>query len=145
MERSAPQNRRLTVPKTFKMMLVRPVMTNLKMTVRNDCTVSACRLPPTPTLSINALTSVCQGQGSWPLDRCMPPAPKLLGSEIKQTFLSTNLACLLAFEHRNSQTPRSPPCPQHTHTFSNKSTRRSNGKPFYCITLFLDVCKELII
>ena len=27
-----------------------------------------------------------------------PPSPQLLASEIKQTFLSTHLACLLAFE-----------------------------------------------
>ena len=26
-------------------MLVRPVMTNLKMTVRDDCAASACKLP----------------------------------------------------------------------------------------------------
>ena len=37
--------------------------------------------------------------GSWPLDRCLPPSPsQLLASETKQTFLSTNLACLLASE-----------------------------------------------
>jgi len=34
--------RRLTEPKTTKMMLVRSSMTNLKMTVRNDWAVSAC-------------------------------------------------------------------------------------------------------
>ena len=30
------------VPKTIKMLLIRPPMTNLKMTVRADCAVSAC-------------------------------------------------------------------------------------------------------
>ena len=53
-------------------MLVRPLMTNLKMTVRN------------------VLCCFCM----W------PPKPQMLASEIKQTFLSINLACLLAFERR---------------------------------------------
>ena len=35
-------------------MLVRPLMTNVKMTVRDDCTVSACT--PHPTLSTKVLT-----------------------------------------------------------------------------------------
>ena len=39
------------------------------------------------------------GVGSWPLDRYLPPSPtQLPAPEIKQTFLSTSLACLLAFE-----------------------------------------------
>ena len=47
-----PWNWRLTVVKTIKMMLVRPRMTNFKMTVRADCAVSACSTNP---LSIKAL------------------------------------------------------------------------------------------
>jgi len=36
------QSGRLTVPKTIEVTLVRPPMTNLKMTVPADCAVSAC-------------------------------------------------------------------------------------------------------
>ena len=48
---------RLTVPKTIKMTLVRPLMTNFKMTIRADWAVSACS--PLP-LSVKALSSDCQ-------------------------------------------------------------------------------------
>ena len=48
---NGPWNCRLTLPKSTKMMVVRPLMTNLKMTVRDDCTVSACS-PPPPTHSV---------------------------------------------------------------------------------------------
>ena len=42
---------------------------------------------------------LCQGRRSRPLDRCLLPSSfQLLASETKQTFLSTNLTCLLAFE-----------------------------------------------
>ena len=48
-----------------------------------------------------------EGLGIWPLDRPLPsPAstpthtPLLLASEMKQTFLSTNLASLLTFEEQ---------------------------------------------
>ena len=72
-----------------KMTLVRPLMTNLKVTVRADCAVSACsRL----LLSIKALAPLAASAGGVGL------CPQLLASEIKQTFLSTNLSCLLAFE-----------------------------------------------
>ena len=63
-------NWRLTVPKRTKMMLVRPLMTNLKMTVRADCTVSAC----SPLLQpIRALPHWLSVRGSWPFDRCHHP------------------------------------------------------------------------
>ena len=97
--KNGPWNCRLTLPKSTKMMVVRPLMTNLKMTVRDDCTVSACS-PPPPT------HSVCKS--SHPLfvrggEVCLctdvfNPSLQLLASEIKQTSLSNNLACLLAFE-----------------------------------------------
>ena len=41
-----PWNWRLTISKTTKMTLVRPPMTNLKLTVTDDCAVSACSSPP---------------------------------------------------------------------------------------------------
>ena len=53
-------------------MLVGTLMTSLKMTVRN------------------VLWCFCM----------LPPKPQLLASEIKQAFLSINLACLSAFEWR---------------------------------------------
>ena len=66
---NGPWNWRLTVPKTIKMTLVRPPMTNLKMTVRADCAVSAC----SPLLlSIKALAPLVVNGRSQPLDRCSP-------------------------------------------------------------------------
>ena len=59
--------------KITKMVLVRSPMTNLKTTVRADCTVSACSPLPQP---IKALTFSLSGgwEASQPLDRC-PPSP----------------------------------------------------------------------
>ena len=51
---------RLTVPKTTMMMLVRPSVTNLKMTVRADCTISTCS--PLPQ-SIKLFPTDCQWGG----------------------------------------------------------------------------------
>ena len=93
-------------------MLVRPLMTDSKMTVREDCAVSACN--PFPHSIYKSSHPLLVGAGSQSLDRYPPPSPsQLAASEIKQTFLSTNLACLLTFE---GQAPNS------THTYSfNKS------------------------
>ena len=52
MRTNQPWNQRLTVLETIKRTLVRPSMTNLGMTVRADCAVSACS--PLP-LSIKVL------------------------------------------------------------------------------------------
>ena len=95
-----PWNWRLTVLKTIKMMLIRPLMTIFKKTVRTDCAVSAY----SPLLShIEALAhwlSVGWGGGkSWPLDKSLSaPSHALPASLTKQTFLSTNLASLMDFE-----------------------------------------------
>ena len=62
---------------------------------------------PHTTLSINALTScVLSGSGGVGLwtDVRYPPH-QLLASEIKQTFLSTNLVSLLAFEQQAVGSP----------------------------------------
>ena len=59
---SGPWNWRLTVPTTTKMTLVRPPMTNLKMTLRDDCAVSPCSAP-SPTPSVKALTPCLLGRG----------------------------------------------------------------------------------
>ena len=76
METNRPWNWRWTVSKTSKMMLVRPLMTNLKMTVRADSTVSSCG--PFPQL-IKALPYWLSVRGNWPLDRCHhPPVAHIL-------------------------------------------------------------------
>lgn len=76
------------------MTLIRLLMTNFKRTIRANCAISVGSLFP---LSIKALAPDCQGwERSWPLDRSLPP-PQLLAWN-KQTFLSTKLAPLLAFE-----------------------------------------------
>ena len=60
----------LIVPKTIKMTLARPLMTNWKMNVKTDCAVSAC----SPlSLSTKALAPWLSRVGSQPLDRCPPP------------------------------------------------------------------------
>ena len=90
-------------------MLVRPPKTHLKLTVRADCGFCMYVSPPRLNLSVTALTPCLSGRGSRPMDRCLPPSlPQLLASEIKQTFLSTNLGCLLAFEQQAGRA--------HTHT-----------------------------
>ena len=68
---SVPRNWRLTnCPETTKMMQGRPLMTNLKMTVTDDCAVSACNPPP---LFIKALAPACWGEevSLW-ADVCYP-------------------------------------------------------------------------
>ena len=88
--------------------------TNLKMTLRDDCAVSACSAP-TATPSVKALTPYLLGRGGGrTLDRSLAPSPyQVLAPEMKQTFPSTNLACLLAFEGQAATTglrsgPKSP-------------------------------------
>ena len=83
------RNWRLAVPKTTKMMLLGPLMASF----RDDCAVSACSTPP--HLSIRAVSPCLSAReaGSW-------LSAQLPASEIRQTFLSTNLACLLASEWR---------------------------------------------
>ena len=71
------------------MTLVRPPMTNLRMTVVADCTVFL-HVPP-PLLSIKALAFVQMAA----FLRQLPT------SKIKQTFFSTSLACLLAFSNHS--------------------------------------------
>ena len=80
-------------------------MTNLKITVRDYYAVSAWsprHHPPPPLDAI--MLSLPASQHGWdrPLERCRPssPRPQWPASDIKQTSLSTNLACLLAFEQR---------------------------------------------
>ena len=88
-------NWRLTILKAIKIMLIRPLMINLKMTVSANCAVSAHS--PIP-LSIKTLAHCLSVRGNPSLDRNLPSPlfSLLLGSKMKQTFLSIILASLLA-------------------------------------------------
>ena len=60
---------------------------------------------------IRLILSVKRGRGGHGESACLwthahHPPPQLTASEIKQTFLSPNLACLLAFEWRAAGPPR---------------------------------------
>ena len=87
------------VLETVKMMLVRPPMTDFKMTIRVDCAVLHVASPPSVyKSSCSCWLSLTRSQ---PLDRHVPLIPLLplrLASKINQTFLSINLTSLLAFE-----------------------------------------------
>ena len=83
-----------TVLKTIKIMLVRPPLTNFKMTVRAECAPSACSPLPLPIESLAHWLAGGWGNGLWTgvhLPHWLP------ASKIKQTFLSTNLVSLMAF------------------------------------------------
>ena len=84
-------------------------MTSFKMTAGADCAF----LHVDPSLCCKGSFPLIVSGGSWPLDTSapLPPNPELLASEIKQTFLSINLASLLAFERKASDP-----------SFSNTST-----------------------
>ena len=79
-----PCDWRVSVPKTIKMLLFQPSMTNCKRTVRADGAVSPCS--PLP-LSINLLPAACWGGRRVDLWQECNPLPPLLVSKIKQTFL----------------------------------------------------------
>ena len=110
METNWPCNWRLTVLKIIKMTLVRPPVTNFKVT---ELTVLFLPVAPTPPLSIKTLAHWLSGGKSQPLDRCLPSPCPVATSEIKQTFLSTNLSYLLSFERQAAGLP---------HSFSNTRT-----------------------
>ena len=115
--KNGPWDWRLTVPKTNMMMLARPLMTSLNMTIRDDSVVSACSHPPLLSIKVRAHLA-CVGRG-WVVslwtDVCYLPL-QLLAPEIKQAFLSTNLA----FERRAAG--------HHTHSFSNSRKWRNRSK-----------------
>ena len=62
-----------------KMLLLKQLVTNLKMTVRADCAVSTRSSSPPSTLSLKAFVPSLSrggvGSESRPLDRCMPSSP----------------------------------------------------------------------
>ena len=74
-----------------KMLLVRPLVTNLKMTVRADCAVSTySHFPPPHPISKSScplLVGGGVGWGSQPWNRYMPPSPPS-GQHLKWRKLS---------------------------------------------------------
>ena len=87
---------------------------------------------PPPSVYKTSCPTGSQG-GWWGVslwtDVCHPP-PQLPASEIKQTFLSTNLACLLAFWAASSQTPHLLVTPQDVPGSSFTSLLQPWSQPF---------------
>ena len=87
-------------------------MTDLKLAVRDDCAVSACAPTPESVYKCSHLPLVGGGGvgGGLAFAQMSATLPlQLLPPEIKQTFLSTNLACLLPFEQQAAGLPAHPP------------------------------------
>ena len=87
-------------------MLVRPPMMDLKMTVRDNCAVFACSSHNSQSLSVKKFWCRVAGVGFW-TDFHHHPPHQLPASKIKQTFLSSNLDCSLAFWTASGRTPHS--------------------------------------
>ena len=79
------------------MKLVSLPMTNLKLTVRADCAVSACCLLFQPIKALAPLVVSGGGISLW-IDIHSPR--QLPASEIKETFLFSKVACFLVFEQQ---------------------------------------------
>ena len=76
MRTSAPQNWRLTLPKTSKMMLVRPLIADWRWLL--EMTMLFLHVTASPTLPINALTPCLSGEGvSLWTDIRHPPSEKV--------------------------------------------------------------------
>ena len=79
-------------------MLIRLLMTSLKMTIKDQYAVSVFSLPPPPFLSIKPLAPLVSVREELAFGQMSTLSlAQLLASEIKQTLLSIYLACLLAF------------------------------------------------
>ena len=108
METNRPWNWRLIVPNTIKMTLVRPPMTNFKMTVRADCAVSAC----SPlTVSIKTFAPWLSGP---PLSKGVslwtgvhPPPTLVAGIQNKANFPFHQPGLFIGFWTASSRTPLS--------------------------------------
>ena len=102
-----PWNWTLTVLKTIKMTLVRPPMTNFKMTVRADCAVMhvACPSPPPVYQSSCQLTAICRGQ--WKLAF----GQKLLAPQVADLWKKANFSpnLLLYWASLVAQLVKNPP------------------------------------
>ena len=115
---TAPWNWRWTVAKTTNMMLVRPLMTKLNMSVRDECAVSACN--PSP-VSVYKMLSPPALDRCQPLDWCLPPSPypAVAGIWNKAKFPFYQPGLLIGFWAASSQTP-------HTCSFGNNVTHHFN-------------------
>ena len=71
------------------------------MNVRAEYAISA----RSPLLSMKAVTTVVASGGELALGQTFILPPRLPESEIKQSFLATNLACFLAFEQQAAGSP----------------------------------------
>ena len=93
-------NWKLILLKTFKMLLTRPWLTNLKMTVRADCAVFVRNPLPQP-VTLSLLPTDCQWLG---LAFGQASALSLRsGQHPKLSKFSTNAASWLAFEQQESR------------------------------------------
>ena len=139
METNQPWNWRLTVPKTIKMTLVRPPMTNLKMTVRADCAVSAC----SPLLlSIKALAPrlLCVCGGGWGgvgLWTDVHPPPQVGGIWNKANFPFHQPGLFIGFPVASSQTP---PFGNNTFMWPDLAVSKQGRPP--CVELFFVLLAE---
>ena len=106
---NGPWNWRWTLHKTFKMMLVRPVMTKLKMTLGGDCALSACT--PTPTSvyrSSHSMLVIGWGGVSLWTEVChLPPTSCCIWNKANFPFHQSGL--FIGFWVMNSQG-----CPPHS-------------------------------
>ena len=92
-------------------MLVRPLMTNFKVTASADGAVSVCRTPPSIyknscPLIVSRVVVGLEGRSVFGQEPTLPSTPGLPASETKQAFLPTSLASLLAFEGPAARPPR---------------------------------------
>ena len=95
-------NWRWTVIKTIKMMPIRPPMTNVKMTVRADCAVSACSPLPASIKALAHWLSV-GGVGLW---TGLCPLPRqAAGLWNKANFPSHQPGLFIGFRVASSPTP----------------------------------------
>ena len=74
--------------KTVKMTLIRPLMTNFRMTIRADCEVSACSPLPSSWKALAYWLVGVESAFGWKFPS------RLQALEIEQTLLSTNFASL---------------------------------------------------
>ena len=108
---NGPWNWKFTVPKTIKVMLARPLMANLKITVRDDYAVPACSHPPyfclwklVQPLLVRAGRESAFGQMSTTL----PSTPPVAGIWNKANFPFHQPGLLIDFWMMSSWTPETP-------------------------------------
>ena len=92
----------LTIPETIRMTLIRLLHDQLQ----EDCERRLCGLymwPFLPPRKAPAQWLSAGGAGRW--TGVLLPPPPLQATKIKQTFLSTNLPSLVAFEQRAAGPP----------------------------------------